>query len=174
MVYVCISVIDSSLQQRRGSSGGGDDSVGAERGEGVIAMTTTGAQYALAAASTGANNSGGSSTAVGVESKQNVVVVTTTSSSSGGGSGAQTQSARGQQLITVVTNPDPSSPNNLQPIQVSNIILCYFCVMPFAGVIHENDYTHYSQESQISKLCKIQFTCQITFFPLYYFLLLLL
>ncbi|KAL0118276.1 hypothetical protein PUN28_009138 [Cardiocondyla obscurior] len=108
---------DSSLQQRRGSSGGGDDSVGAERGEGVIAMTTTGAQYALAAASTGANNSGGSSTAVGVDSKQNVVVVTTTSSSSGGGSGAQTQSARGQQLITVVTNPDPSSPNNLQPIQ---------------------------------------------------------
>ncbi|XP_070516528.1 DNA-binding protein RFX2 isoform X6 [Cardiocondyla obscurior] len=118
MVYVCISVIDSSLQQRRGSSGGGDDSVGAERGEGVIAMTTTGAQYALAAASTGANNSGGSSTAVGVDSKQNVVVVTTTSSSSGGGSGAQTQSARGQQLITVVTNPDPSSPNNLQPIQL--------------------------------------------------------
>ncbi|KAL0118277.1 hypothetical protein PUN28_009138 [Cardiocondyla obscurior] len=109
---------DSSLQQRRGSSGGGDDSVGAERGEGVIAMTTTGAQYALAAASTGANNSGGSSTAVGVDSKQNVVVVTTTSSSSGGGSGAQTQSARGQQLITVVTNPDPSSPNNLQPIQL--------------------------------------------------------
>ncbi|KAL0118279.1 hypothetical protein PUN28_009138 [Cardiocondyla obscurior] len=108
---------NSSLQQRRGSSGGGDDSVGAERGEGVIAMTTTGAQYALAAASTGANNSGGSSTAVGVDSKQNVVVVTTTSSSSGGGSGAQTQSARGQQLITVVTNPDPSSPNNLQPIQ---------------------------------------------------------
>ncbi|XP_011647753.2 DNA-binding protein RFX2 isoform X3 [Pogonomyrmex barbatus] len=108
----------SSLQQRRGSSSGGDDSVGAERGEGVIAMTTTGAQYALAAASTGANNSGGNSTAVGVESKQNVVVVTTTSSSSGGGSGAQTQSARGQQLITVVTNPDPSSPNNLQPIQL--------------------------------------------------------
>ncbi|XP_026830418.1 DNA-binding protein RFX2 isoform X4 [Ooceraea biroi] len=107
---------DSSLQQRGGSSGGGD-SVGAERGEGVIAMTTTGAQYALAAASTGANNSGGSSAAVGVESKPSVVVVTTTSSSSGGGSGAQTQSARGQQLITVVTSPDPSSPNNLQPIQ---------------------------------------------------------
>ncbi|EZA50304.1 Transcription factor RFX3 [Ooceraea biroi] len=80
-------------------------------------MTTTGAQYALAAASTGANNSGGSSAAVGVESKPSVVVVTTTSSSSGGGSGAQTQSARGQQLITVVTSPDPSSPNNLQPIQ---------------------------------------------------------
>ncbi|XP_026830417.1 DNA-binding protein RFX2 isoform X3 [Ooceraea biroi] len=108
---------DSSLQQRGGSSGGGD-SVGAERGEGVIAMTTTGAQYALAAASTGANNSGGSSAAVGVESKPSVVVVTTTSSSSGGGSGAQTQSARGQQLITVVTSPDPSSPNNLQPIQL--------------------------------------------------------
>ncbi|XP_032684856.1 DNA-binding protein RFX2 isoform X2 [Odontomachus brunneus] len=114
MVYVCISVIDSSLQKRGGSSGGGD-SVGAERGEGVIAMTTTGAQYALAA-STGANNSGGSSTPVGVESKPSVVVVTT-SSSSGGGSGAQTQSARGQQLITVVTSSDPSSPNNLQPIQ---------------------------------------------------------
>ncbi|XP_032684861.1 DNA-binding protein RFX2 isoform X7 [Odontomachus brunneus] len=78
-------------------------------------MTTTGAQYALAA-STGANNSGGSSTPVGVESKPSVVVVTT-SSSSGGGSGAQTQSARGQQLITVVTSSDPSSPNNLQPIQ---------------------------------------------------------
>ncbi|EFN80901.1 Transcription factor RFX3 [Harpegnathos saltator] len=107
---------DSSLQKRGGSSGGGD-SVGAERGEGVIAMTTTGAQYALAA-STGANNSGGSSTPVGVESKPSVVVVTT-SSSSGGGSGAQTQSARGQQLITVVTSPDPSSPNNLQPIQDS-------------------------------------------------------
>ncbi|XP_032684860.1 DNA-binding protein RFX2 isoform X6 [Odontomachus brunneus] len=115
MVYVCISVIDSSLQKRGGSSGGGD-SVGAERGEGVIAMTTTGAQYALAA-STGANNSGGSSTPVGVESKPSVVVVTT-SSSSGGGSGAQTQSARGQQLITVVTSSDPSSPNNLQPIQL--------------------------------------------------------
>ncbi|XP_011066945.1 PREDICTED: DNA-binding protein RFX2 isoform X4 [Acromyrmex echinatior] len=111
---------DSSLQQRRGSSGGGDDSVGAERDEGVIAMTTTGAQYALAAASTGANNSGGSSTAVGVDSKQNVVVVTTTSSSSSGGSVAQTQSARGQEpeFITVVTNPDASSPNNLQPIQL--------------------------------------------------------
>jgi len=105
--------------------------VGAERDEGVIAMTTTGAQYALAAASTGANNSGGSSTAVGVDSKQNVVVVTTTSSSSGGGSVAQTQSARGQEpeFITVVTNPDASSPNNLQPIQVSNIILHYFSVM---------------------------------------------
>ncbi|XP_018343073.1 PREDICTED: DNA-binding protein RFX2 isoform X5 [Trachymyrmex septentrionalis] len=109
---------NSSLQQRRGSSGGGDDSVGAERDEGVIAMTTTGAQYALAA-STGANNSGGSSTTVGVDSKQNVVVVTTTSSSSGGGNVAQTQSARGQEpeFITVVTNPDASSPNNLQPIQ---------------------------------------------------------
>lgn len=108
---------NSSLQQRGDSSGGGD-SAEAERGEGVIAMTTTGAQYALAAASTGANNSGGSSTTVGVESKPSVVVVTTTSSSSGGGSGAQTQSARGQQLITVVTSPDPSSPNNLQPIQL--------------------------------------------------------
>lgn len=122
-VYVHISVIDSSLQQRGGSSSG--DAVDVERGEGVIAMTTTGAQYALAAASTGANNSGGSSAAVGVESKPSVVVVTTTSSSSGNGNGAQTQSARGQQLITVVTSPDPSSPNNLQPIQVSNIILYY-------------------------------------------------
>ncbi|XP_032684857.1 DNA-binding protein RFX2 isoform X3 [Odontomachus brunneus] len=110
-----MKLYDSSLQKRGGSSGGGD-SVGAERGEGVIAMTTTGAQYALAA-STGANNSGGSSTPVGVESKPSVVVVTT-SSSSGGGSGAQTQSARGQQLITVVTSSDPSSPNNLQPIQL--------------------------------------------------------
>lgn len=116
---MCISVIDSSLQKRGDSSSGGD-SVGVERGEGVIAMTTTGAQYALAA-STGANNSGGNSTPVGVESKPSVVVVTT-SSSSGGGSGAQTQSARGQQLITVVTSPDPSSPNNLQPIQVCNIM----------------------------------------------------
>ncbi|KYM94974.1 Transcription factor RFX3 [Cyphomyrmex costatus] len=113
------SLLYLSLQQRRGSSGGGDDSVGAERGEGVIAMTTTGAQYTLAAASTGANNSGGSSTAVGVDSKQNVVVVTTTSSSSGSGSVAQTQSARTSEaeFITVVTNPDSSSPNNLQPIQ---------------------------------------------------------
>ncbi|XP_067209809.1 DNA-binding protein RFX2 isoform X3 [Linepithema humile] len=110
-------LLHSSLQQRGGSSSGGD-AVGVERGEGVIAMTTTGAQYALAAASTGANNSGGSSAAVGVESKPSVVVVTTTSSSSGNGNGAQSQSARGQQLITVVTSPDPSSPNNLQPIQL--------------------------------------------------------
>ncbi|XP_020286707.1 DNA-binding protein RFX2 isoform X3 [Pseudomyrmex gracilis] len=107
----------SSLQQRGDSSSGGE-TVGVERGEGVIAMTTTGAQYALAAASTGANNSGGGSTAVGVDSKPSVVVVTTTSSSSGGGNGAQTQSGRGQQLITVVTSPDPSSPSNLQPIQL--------------------------------------------------------
>ncbi|CAL7942644.1 unnamed protein product [Xylocopa violacea] len=78
-------------------------------------MTTTGAQYALAA-STRANNSGGSSTTVGVEPKPSVVVVTT-SSSSGSGNAAQSQSTRGQQLITVVTSPDPSSPNNLQPIQ---------------------------------------------------------
>ncbi|CAK9826745.1 Transcription factor RFX3 [Anthophora retusa] len=105
---------NSSLHKRGGSSGG--DTVGVERGEGVIAMTTTGAQYALAA-STRANNSGGSSTTVGVEPKPSVVVVTT-SSSSGSGSAAQSQSTRGQQLITVVTSPDPSSPSNLQPIQL--------------------------------------------------------
>ncbi|XP_078043754.1 regulatory transcription factor Rfx isoform X2 [Augochlora pura] len=104
---------DPSLQKRTGS--GGSEIVGAERGEGVIAMTTTGAQYALAA-STRANNSGGNSASVGVEPKPSVVVVTT-SSSSGSGSAAQSQSTRGQQLITVVTSPDPSSPNNLQPIQ---------------------------------------------------------
>lgn len=84
-------------------------------------MTTTGAQYALAA-STRANNSGGSSASVGVEPKPSVVVVTTSSSSgSGSGSVAQSQSARGQQLITVVTSPDPSSPN-LQPIQVCLLV----------------------------------------------------
>ncbi|XP_031830232.1 regulatory transcription factor Rfx isoform X6 [Nomia melanderi] len=105
---------DPSLQKRRGSSS--SNIVGAERGEGVIAMTTTGAQYALAA-STRANNSGGNSATVGVEPKSSVVVVTT-SSSSGSGSAAQSQSTRGQQLITVVTSPDPSSPNNLQPIQL--------------------------------------------------------
>ncbi|XP_078043752.1 regulatory transcription factor Rfx isoform X1 [Augochlora pura] len=105
---------DPSLQKRTGS--GGSEIVGAERGEGVIAMTTTGAQYALAA-STRANNSGGNSASVGVEPKPSVVVVTT-SSSSGSGSAAQSQSTRGQQLITVVTSPDPSSPNNLQPIQL--------------------------------------------------------
>lgn len=107
-------VTDPSLQKRGGSSSG--DTVGVERGEGVIAMTTTGAQYALAA-STRTNNSGGNSATVGVEPKPSVVVVTT-SSSSGSGSAAQSQSTRGQQLITVVTSPDPSSPNNLQPIQV--------------------------------------------------------
>ncbi|XP_017752517.1 PREDICTED: DNA-binding protein RFX2 isoform X1 [Eufriesea mexicana] len=105
---------DSSLHKRGGSSGG--DTVGVERGEGVIAMTTTGAQYALAA-STRANSSGGSSTTVGVEPKPSVVVVTT-SSSSASGNAAQSQSTRGQQLITVVTSSDPSSPNNLQPIQL--------------------------------------------------------
>ncbi|KAK9301766.1 hypothetical protein QLX08_005969 [Tetragonisca angustula] len=105
---------NSSLHKRGGSSGG--DTVGVERGEGVITMTTTGAQYALTA-STRANNSGGSSTTVGVEPKPSVVVVTT-SSSSGSGNAAQSQSTRGQQLITVVTSPDPSSPNNLQPIQL--------------------------------------------------------
>ncbi|XP_012135970.1 regulatory transcription factor Rfx isoform X3 [Megachile rotundata] len=107
---------DSSLHKRGGSSGG--NTVGVERGEGVIAMTTTGAQYALAA-STRANNSGGSSTSVGVEPKPSVVVVTTSSSSgSGSGGAAQSQSTRGQQLITVVTSPDPSSPTNLQPLQL--------------------------------------------------------
>ncbi|XP_076653229.1 regulatory transcription factor Rfx isoform X4 [Halictus rubicundus] len=105
---------DPSLQKRTGNSG--SEILGAERGEGVIAMTTTGAQYALAA-STRANNSGGNSATVGVEPKPSVVVVTT-SSSSGSGSAAQSQSTRGQQLITVVTSPDPSSPNNLQPIQL--------------------------------------------------------
>lgn len=128
-----ILVVDSSLQQRGGSSSSGGETVGVESGEGVIAMTTTGAQYALAAASTGANNSGGGTAAVGVDSKPSVVVVTTTSSSNGGGNGAQTQSGRGQQLITVVTSPDPSSPSNLQPIQVGNIILALcsriFCLL---------------------------------------------
>ncbi|XP_017893084.1 DNA-binding protein RFX2 isoform X3 [Ceratina calcarata] len=105
---------DSSLHKRGGSSGG--DTVGVDRGEGVIAMTTTGAQYALAA-STRANNSGGGSTTVGMDPKPSVVVVTT-SSSSGSDNTGQSQSNRGQQLITVVANPDPSSPNNLQPIQL--------------------------------------------------------
>ncbi|XP_066598967.1 DNA-binding protein RFX2 isoform X3 [Prorops nasuta] len=108
----------SSVQKKEGRRSGSISSVtlDTEKGEGVIAMTTTGAQYALAA-SNGANNGGGSSATVGVESKPSVVVVTT-SNSSGGVSSAQTQSTRGQQLITVVTSPDPSSPNNLQPIQL--------------------------------------------------------
>ncbi|XP_043797195.1 DNA-binding protein RFX2 isoform X3 [Apis laboriosa] len=105
---------DTSFHKRGANSG--SDTVGVERGEGVIAMTTTGAQYALAA-STRTNNSGGNSTTVGVEPKPSVVVVTT-SSSSGSGNAAQSQSTRGQQLITVVTSSDPSSPNNLQPIQL--------------------------------------------------------
>lgn len=105
---------DTSFHKRGTNSG--SDTVGVERGEGVIAMTTTGAQYALAA-STRANNNGGNSTTVGVEPKPSVVVVTT-SSSSGSGNAAQSQSTRGQQLITVVTSSDPSSPNNLQPIQL--------------------------------------------------------
>lgn len=104
---------DTSFHKRGTNSG--SDTVGVERGEGVIAMTTTGAQYALAA-STRANNNGNNSTTVGVEPKPSVVVVTT-SSSSGSGNAAQSQSTRGQQLITVVTSSDPSSPNNLQPIQ---------------------------------------------------------
>lgn len=106
--------VDTSFHKRGTNSG--SDTVGVERGEGVIAMTTTGAQYALAA-STRANNNGGNSTTVGVEPKPSVVVVTT-SSSSGSGNAAQSQSTRGQQLITVVTSSDPSSPNNLQPIQL--------------------------------------------------------
>lgn len=67
-------------------------------------MTTTGAQYALAAAN-GANNGG--------DIKPNVVVVT---SSNGNGNGQVIQTQ--QQLITVVASSDPSSPTNLQPIQV--------------------------------------------------------
>lgn len=107
---------DTSLQ-KRGTGGG--DSVAAERAEGVITMTTTGAQYALATSS-GAGGGGGGA-GVGVDSKSGIVVVTT-SSSSASGSAAQTQSTRGQQLITVVTSPDPSSPNSLQvqPIQVGH------------------------------------------------------
>ncbi|XP_046424208.1 DNA-binding protein RFX2 isoform X3 [Neodiprion pinetum] len=106
---------DTSLQKR---GAGGGDSVAAERVEGVITMTTTGAQYALAT-SAGAGGGGDGTSGVGVDSKSGVVVVTT-SSSSGSGSAAQTQSTRGQQLITVVTSPDPSSPNSLQvqPIQL--------------------------------------------------------
>ncbi|XP_035741087.1 DNA-binding protein RFX2-like isoform X5 [Vespa mandarinia] len=110
----CLHRLCSSVERQK--QGGGGDTVGAEGGLASIAMTTTGAQYALTA-STGANGSGGSSTAVGVEPKSSVVVVTT-SSSSGGANVAQTQSTRGQQLITVVTSPDPSSPSNLQPIQL--------------------------------------------------------
>ncbi|XP_048505807.1 DNA-binding protein RFX2 isoform X13 [Athalia rosae] len=106
---------DTSLLKREA---GGGDSVAAERVEGVITMTTTGAQYTLAT-STGVGNGGGSGSGVGVDSKSGIVVVTT-SSSNGSGSAAQTQSTRGQQLITVVTSPDPSSPNSLQvqPIQL--------------------------------------------------------
>ncbi|XP_006619376.1 DNA-binding protein RFX2 isoform X4 [Apis dorsata] len=112
--YRSQNLLSNTSFHKRGANSG-SDTVGVERGEGVIAMTTTGAQYALAA-STRANNSGGNSTTVGVEPKPSVVVVTT-SSSSGSGNAAQSQSTRGQQLITVVTSSDPSSPNNLQPIQ---------------------------------------------------------
>ncbi|XP_012342527.1 DNA-binding protein RFX2 isoform X4 [Apis florea] len=112
--YRSQNLLSNTSFHKRGANSG-SDTVGIERGEGVIAMTTTGAQYALAA-STRANNSGGNSTTVGVEPKPSVVVVTT-SSSSGSGNAAQSQSTRGQQLITVVTSSDPSSPNNLQPIQ---------------------------------------------------------
>ncbi|XP_006619375.1 DNA-binding protein RFX2 isoform X3 [Apis dorsata] len=113
--YRSQNLLSNTSFHKRGANSG-SDTVGVERGEGVIAMTTTGAQYALAA-STRANNSGGNSTTVGVEPKPSVVVVTT-SSSSGSGNAAQSQSTRGQQLITVVTSSDPSSPNNLQPIQL--------------------------------------------------------
>ncbi|XP_012342526.1 DNA-binding protein RFX2 isoform X3 [Apis florea] len=113
--YRSQNLLSNTSFHKRGANSG-SDTVGIERGEGVIAMTTTGAQYALAA-STRANNSGGNSTTVGVEPKPSVVVVTT-SSSSGSGNAAQSQSTRGQQLITVVTSSDPSSPNNLQPIQL--------------------------------------------------------
>ncbi|XP_006564644.1 DNA-binding protein RFX2 isoform X3 [Apis mellifera] len=113
--YRSQNLLSNTSFHKRGTNSG-SDTVGVERGEGVIAMTTTGAQYALAA-STRANNNGGNSTTVGVEPKPSVVVVTT-SSSSGSGNAAQSQSTRGQQLITVVTSSDPSSPNNLQPIQL--------------------------------------------------------
>lgn len=116
--------------------------MGAEGGEGVIAMTTTGAQYALAA-STRANNGGSNSATVGVEPKPSVVVVTT-SSSSGSGSAAQSQSTRGQQLITVVTSPDPSSPNNLQPIQVCCITLCRLLLFE-----HVYNYIYLSESGKI-------------------------
>ncbi|PBC25630.1 Transcription factor RFX3 [Apis cerana cerana] len=112
--YRSQNLLSNTSFHKRGTNSG-SDTVGVERGEGVIAMTTTGAQYALAA-STRANNNGNNSTTVGVEPKPSVVVVTT-SSSSGSGNAAQSQSTRGQQLITVVTSSDPSSPNNLQPIQ---------------------------------------------------------
>lgn len=79
-------------------------------------MTTTGAQYALAA-SAGAGSGGGVSASVGVDTKPNVVTLTATST--GSSSTCQAQPTRGQQVITVVTSPDPSSPNSLQPIQVS-------------------------------------------------------
>ncbi|XP_051175428.1 DNA-binding protein RFX2 isoform X3 [Leptopilina boulardi] len=94
---------------------GDSDTPGSEIGEGVIAMTTTGAQYALAA-SAGAGNGGGASTAVGVDTKPNIVTLTATST--GNSTTCQAQPTRGQQVITVVTSPDPSSPNSLQPIQL--------------------------------------------------------
>ncbi|XP_043472783.1 DNA-binding protein RFX2 isoform X2 [Leptopilina heterotoma] len=104
---------EPSLRIRGGR--GGSDTPGPDIGEGVIAMTTTGAQYALAA-SAGAGNGGGVSAAVGVDTKPNVVTLTTTST--GNSSTCQAQPTRGQQVITVVTSPDPSSPNSLQPIQL--------------------------------------------------------
>lgn len=115
---MAVFVADLSLRKR-----GGGTSDEAVTDEGVIAMTTTGAQYALAASSGPGNGGGATAASVGVDSKASVVVVTT-SSSSGTGSSAQTQSARPQQLITVVTSADPSSPNNLQPIQVSTLPSC--------------------------------------------------
>uniref|UniRef100_A0ABD2VWQ9 RFX-type winged-helix domain-containing protein n=1 Tax=Trichogramma kaykai TaxID=54128 RepID=A0ABD2VWQ9_9HYME len=112
----------SSLQkQKRRPGGNTSNSKRSSVEQGVITMTTTGTQYTLAASNRAANaaNGGGnssSSTAVGVDSKSNVVVVTT-SNSNGNASASQTPTGRGQQLITVVTS-DPSSPNNLQPIQL--------------------------------------------------------
>lgn len=94
-------------------------------------MTTTGAQYALAA-SAGAGNGGGAPTAVGMDTKPSVVALTT--SSSGNSSTCQAQSTRGQQVITVVTSPDPSSPNNLQPIQVRSFHSSSFIEIRFNWV----------------------------------------
>ena len=112
---VFFSFADTSAQKEKNQSA--KNIPCRNQSEGAIVMTTTGAQYALAA-STGAGNNSGGNTAVGVDSKANIVVVTT-SNSNGNTGVAQTHSTRGRQLITVVTSADPSSPSNLQPIQVS-------------------------------------------------------